>query len=173
MTRTVSSTISTAVAEDVTQPVYLIEMGWDVASPDVNRYIATWDQAITWNSITWAASGADIRSLDASGGSLRLPNGDADPWLSLVNTQVPRGRAITIYEYHTNRATSPHTSDATLLFSGLMDDAEVTTKGITIGMIEGLQNKAFPIGAIDSSVFTNLLASGQRLYWGPDLVLVE
>ena len=58
MTRSVSATITAAVSQNPTRPVYLIEMGWDVASPDVNRYIATYDASITWNGITWVSSGA-------------------------------------------------------------------------------------------------------------------
>lgn len=173
MTRTVSSTISTAVAAETTRPIYLIRMGWDVASPDVNRRIATWDVNLSWNSETWEGSGADIRRLSASGGTLELPNGDADPWLTLVTAQNPKGRTIDVYEYHTNFAASPHASDATQLFSGIMEDSEVTAEKITINFVEGLLNKSFPHTSIDPSVYTHLLAAGTRIYWGPDVVLVE
>lgn len=173
MTRTVSATISAAIAEDVTQPIYLIRMGWDLASPDVNRRIATWDTAISWNSETWEGSGADISRLGPGGGTLRLPNGDADPWLNLVTTQYPKGRTIDIYEYHTDFTASPIASDATLLLSGVMEDCEISQRGITINFIESLLNKAFPVSSINPTVYTHLLTAGTRIYWGPDIVLVE
>lgn len=173
MTRTVSSTISAAVAEETTQPVYLIYMAWDVASPDASRYIATWDVSISWNSITWAASGADVRRLSAAGGTITLPNGDADPWLALVGSQNPKGRAIEVYEYHTDFTASPNASDATLIFAGQMEDSSITADKITINFVEGLLNKSFPHTSIDPAVYTHLLAAGTRIYWGPDVVLVE
>lgn len=172
MTRTVSTTITSAVAKTVTQPVYLIYMAWDVASPDVNRYICTWDAAITWNAITWAASGARVTGLNLNGGTLELPNGDDDPWLNLVNTQTARGRAVQVYEHHTDTTASPQT-DASLVFNGLMDAVAISARGITITLIEALRNKSFPHTTIDPSVYTHLLTDGDRLYWGPDVVRVQ
>ena len=172
MTRSVPAVVSAAVAQDATRPIYLIRMGWTLASPDVTRRIATWPANISWNSETWTASGAEVRSLTAQGGSLRLPNGDDDPWLNLVSTDVARGKTISIYEYHTSTG-SPAGSDATILFSGLMDAVDVTPSDITISFIENLQNKRFPPTSITTAVYTELLAAGQRLYWGPDVVMVE
>lgn len=172
MTRSVPAVVSAAVAQDATRPVYLIRMGWALSSPDVNRRIATWAANISWNSETWSASGAEIRSLTSQGGSLRLPNGDGDPWLNLVSTEYAIGRAIDIYEHHTSTA-SPAGSDATQLFSGLMDAVEITPTEITISFIENLQNKRFPPTSITTAVYTELLSAGQRLYWGPDVVMVE
>ena len=172
MTRTLPAVVAAAVAQDATTPVYLIRMGWDLASPDTTRRIATWASDISWNSEVWTASGAEIRSLSTSGGSLRLPNGDGDPWLTLVSTDVARGRTIDIYEYHTSTA-SPAGSSAVILFSGLMDAVDVTPAEITISLIESLHNKRFPPTSITTSVYMELLGAGQRLYWGPDVVLVE
>jgi hypothetical protein len=173
MTRTLPAAVSAAIAEDVTRPIYLIHMAWDVSSPDVGRYIATYDSPISWNSITWAASGAEVTRLGAGGGSIRLPNGDDDPWLDLVSTETPRGRAVEVYEYHTDFTASPHDSDATLLFSGIMDGSEVTLKQIEIDFIDSLRYKKFPNTSIDAATFTHLLAAGSRIYWGPDVVLVK
>jgi hypothetical protein len=173
MTRTVSATISAAVAENTTQPIYLIRMGWTAASPDINRRIATWGADLSWNSETWEASGADVKRLNAGGGTLTLPNGDNDPWLALVTAQIPKGRTIDVYEYHTDFTASPITSDATILLSGVMEDCEITQEVITISFIEGLLNKSFPISSIDPTVYTNLISAGNRIYWGPDIVLAE
>lgn len=172
MTRTVSATITSAVGNDVTTPTYLIHLVWDATSPLVNSYIATWDTAITWNGISWQASGADVTRLSASGGQLRLPNGDADSWLTLVTNQNPKGKTINIYEHHTDATASPQ-ADATLLFSGVMDSCMVTDEDITIDFIENLTNKSFPVSSIDPTTYPYLLAPGSRMYWGPDIVLVQ
>ncbi len=172
MTRTVPAVVAAAVAQDATRPIYLFRMGWALSSPDVNRRIATWAADISWNSETWTASGADVRSLNANGGTLLLPNGDTDPWLNLVTTEIARGRTIDVYEYHTSTA-SPSGSDAVLVFSGLMEETDITPTDISISFIETLRNKAFPPTSITPDVYTYLLAAGQRIYWGPDVVLVE
>lgn len=172
MTRTVSATITSAVGKDVTQPVYLIHMVWDSTSPQVDSYIATWDVAITWNGINWQGSGAEVRRLSAGGGQLKLPNGDTDTWLTLINAQNPQGKAITVYEHHTDATASPQ-ADATLVFSGQMDACTITDDIILIDFIEGLTNKRFPVTSIQPDVYTKLLASGSRLFWEYDIVLVK
>lgn len=171
MSRTVSTTVASAIAQTATQPVYLINMGWDAGSPDP-RYIATWSSAITWNGLIWAASGATVTGLNMNGGSLRLPTGDADPWLNLVVNQGARGRAISIYEHHTDLTASPQT-DAELLFTGIMDTVSISRRGIDIDFIESLRNKSFPTTSIDPWIYTYLLSDGDRIYWGPDIVKVQ
>lgn len=168
MTRTVSGIIAAAVAQDTTTPVYLIRMAWAV-----EQRIATWDTNISWNSETWTASGASVKKdLSAERGTLNLPNGDGDPWLNLVQTEIARNRVVQIYEYHTSTA-SPAGSDAELLFDGRMDGSTVTRRGITINVIEGRTNKGFPPTSIGPPVYTHLLPVGTRLFWGPDVITVN
>lgn len=167
MTRTVSATISTATAQETTQPIYLIRMGWET---EVRA--ATWDSNISWNSETWVASGIQISNLDANGGTMDMPNGSADPWLALVMSETPRNRTIEVYEHHTNRTVSPETSDATLIFSGYMDETSIGNT-IRVSLIEGTTRKGFPPGNIDRPTYTYLLASGQRIQYGNDIVVVS
>ena len=170
MTRTVSNIITAASNQDNTTPVYLIYMAWDVASPD-QRYICTWDTAITWNSIVWAPSGASVDNLSVEGGSLVLPNGDADPWLALVHADIPRDRVAEVYEHHTSTA-SPAGSDAELLFTGRMDGVTISDRGIKIDLIEGRTNKGFPPTSIGVPVYNYLLPPGTKLAWGTDSVVL-
>jgi len=172
MTRTVSAVLAAAVAQHATTPRYLIYMAWDAASPTPLYRIATWDQNISWNAQTWTASGASIQGLDANGGTLHLPVGSTDPWLSLVMGQIPRDRAIEVYEYHTSTG-SPSGSDAEMVFAGFMDEAVITSSGIRISLIEGRTNKGFPPTSIGPSTYNWLIPKGQRLFWGPDIVTVE
>jgi len=167
MTRTVSSIISAAVAQDITTPVYLIYMAWDTPVR-----IAVWDQNITWNSQTWTASGAGIKSLSADRGTLTLPNGDGDPWLALVNSEVPLDRVIEIYEHHTSTG-SPAGSDAVLVFSGRMDGATIAGVEISINLVEGRTNKGFPASSIGPPTYNFLLPKGTKLYWINDVLTVN
>jgi len=167
MTRTLSSIITAAVGQDITQPIYLIRMAWDT-----EVRICTWDTNISWNSETWTASGAGIKSLSAERGTLTLPNGDGDPWLALVNSEVPLDRVIQIYEHHTSTA-SPAGSDAELLFSGRMDGDTISGVDITISLVEGRTNKGFPASSIGAPTYNFLLPVGSKLYWGFDVLTVN
>lgn len=167
MTRTVSSIITAAVAQDVTQPIYLVYMAWDTP-----QRIAVWDQNISWNSQTWVASGAGIKSLSSERGTLTLPNGDGDAWLALVNSEVPLDRVIEIYEHHTS-TDSPSGSDAELLFAGRMDGATISGIEISINLVEGRTNKGFPASSIGPPIYNYLLPVGSKLYWSNDVLTVN
>lgn len=172
MSKTVSGIIDAAVSQKTTTPVYLIDMGWDIASPDVTRRIATWDTDITWNSQTWTASGATVKGLSVERGRLILPNGDGDPWLALVNGQLARDRDIDIYEHHTSTA-SPQGSDAVLLFSGRMDGVVIDGLKISINLLNGRANKAFPQGGLNPPTYNYLLPVGTKLYFNNEIVTVN
>jgi hypothetical protein len=147
-------------------------MGWDVSSPDVNRYAATWGADISWNSITWAASGIEITGLDMNGCTMTMPRGTDDPWQALVIGQTPRGRAISIYEYQTNMTVSPHVSDAVLLFTGLMDGASIG-RDIRVDVITGLTRKKWPKSTISPPTYNHLLPNGTRIQWNSDVVIAN
>jgi hypothetical protein len=165
--RTVSATISTAVEQDVTKPIFLIRMAWDT---EVRS--ATWASNITWNAETWSASGIEVTGLDANGGTMDLPMGDGLPWLALVRDELPRGRAIEVYEHHTNFTVSPIVSDAVLIFAGFMDAASIGDS-IRISLIASETKKGFPPGRIDRPTYNHLLPAGSRIQWGADIVLVN
>lgn len=172
MTRTVAASTTVAVGQETTQPIYLIRMGWDVQSPDVERRVATWDTDISWNSETWTASGAKIQSINPSGGNLVLPNGDGDPWLDLIVNQGQRGKTLQVYEYQTSWG-SPAGSNAEELFLGTMDASQITKNGIRITFVSALLNKSFPHTTITNEEYPYLLTTGARIYWGPDVIRVQ
>jgi len=167
MTRTVSATISTAAVQETTKPIYLVRMGW---ATELRR--ATWDADISWNAETWTASGVKITNLTASSGQMELPNGDGDPWLALVQAEIPRDLAINIYEHHTNYTVSPAVSDAVLIFSGFMDAVSIGDD-IRVSLVEGTTKKVFPLGEIDRPIYTYLLSSGTVIRYGDDMVTVN
>ena len=167
MTRSVSATISTAVDQPVTKPVYLIRMGWAV-----EERAATWDVNILWDAETWEASGISVSNLDSDGGTMRLPLGDDDPWLDLIVAEGQLNIAVEIYEHQTNYTVSPNESDAVLIFSGIMDECSIRND-IKIKLIEDKKHKAFPPTSIEPGTYNYLLQSGTVLIWRDTIITVE
>lgn len=167
--RTVSATITSAVGQNTTRPVYLVQFTTGTSpNPSAQWRVATWDTAITWNGVSWAASGANVSSLTANGCTFILQASDA--WLGAVLRGV-RGKAISVYEHHTDSTASPQ-SDAVLLFSGIMDGI-VLGNDIRISAVANQQAKGFPVTSIDRPTFNYLLKSGDRITWGADTVIVN
>lgn len=166
MTRPLPTAVDAAVDQPNTRPIYLVHMGWDSGSVDPPYMrITTWGSDIEWNGETWIASGAAISGMTINGGTLILPNGNNDVWQSLVRSEMPRGRFVAVYEYHD--------PDAVEIFTGIMNDAVYAGSTITISLIEGFLSKVFPPQSFNITEFPTLLTGGDRLYWGPDEVMIE
>ena len=165
--RTLSATITSAVAQDVTQPIYLLRMGF---SSELT--VATWGADINWNGETWSASGIAVKRLGIKSGSIEFPLADDGPWLSLLLNEGARERAITIYEYHTDLSASPQVSDAVAVFTGIMDGVRITDRAI-VEVLESTTAKRFPHTSIDRPVYNYLPVSGSRITWGTDYLVVE
>ena len=163
MSRTLPATVSSAIAKATTKPVYLVQMGFNSLA-----WVATWDASILWNGVTWAASGVEIKGLNAGGARMHMPTSDL--WLGLVLNDGTRNRPISIYEWHEDTTASPQT-DAVLIFVGIMDETTITDK-ITITLIESSRAKSFPALTIDQPVFTHLMTSGDTINWGADVITV-
>jgi hypothetical protein len=171
LTRDVSAPFATAVVLTVTRPIYLVHMIWGGSPADVVR-VATWDTNISWNSLTWLASGVEVENMSLSGGVMILPNGDDDPWRDRVMEDGTRDRTIEVFEYHTDFSASPRVSDAELIFSGIMDESVISHREIRVSLIEGRSNKGFPQTSIGPPDYNHLLPIGARLMWGPDIATV-
>ena len=166
MSRTLSSTISSAITATATRPIYLVEMGFDT----VTR-VATWDSLISWGGYSWSASGVSVKGLNSSGTRLMLPNGADDPWLSLVLNQGTRDRTISIWEHHRDESSSPQ-EDAVLVFTGIMDEASITDK-IMVSVLDTSRAKTFPVDSVDQPKFTHLMTSGDTIVWGNKTITVS
>jgi hypothetical protein len=166
MSRPLPTTVSAAITADATRPVYLIEFGFDTT-----QRAATWDADITWNGQTWSASGVQVTRLTSKDCSVKLPAGADDGWLALVMSDGVRGRTINIYEHHYDSASSPQT-DAVLVFSGIMDDAQIGSE-ISLRVLESSRAKTFPPTSMDEPTFTHLLTPGTTIKWGTDTIKVN
>jgi hypothetical protein len=167
MSRTLSSTVSTAITQNPTKPVYLLRIGFSLES-----LACTWGSNISWNSENWVASGIEVKNLTARGATLEFPNGEDDAWLALILNESTRDRPISIYEFHTDYSTSPHGTDAVLVFTGIMDEAEIT-ENIKVTVIESSQARQFPPDSIGPPVFNFLPVAGTRIVWGDDVIEVK
>jgi len=164
MARTLSTTISSAITQSATKPVYLARIGFSV-----EIYVATWDTAIAWGGKTWIASGMGISRLTSSGAILTFPS--TDTWLSLVLNEGTRQRDIFIYEYQQDTSASPQ-ADAVLIFQAEMDEVTIGTD-IRINVIEASRARVFPPGVVDQPVFRHLLPAGSRIQWAGDTIVVN
>jgi hypothetical protein len=63
-------------------------------------------------------------------------------------------------------------SDAVLVFSGVMDEAQIAGN-IRVSMVESSQAKGFPPTNIDRPVYNYMLTSGQSVRWGNDTLVVN
>lgn len=167
MSRALSATITAAIAQTDTKPIYLVQIGWSTV-----RRLATWDANISWNAQTWVASGIEVSDIDADGGTLRFPIDDNENFLTLIDTEGQNGITVSVWEYQTDFTASPIASDAVLIFSGVMDDATIG-KDIRVGLIEDKKYKAFPPKSITQDVFTHLLPIGTVLIWRDTVITVE
>ena len=166
MSRESNTTVTSAVSKDHTAPKYLIQMGWSTETR-----IATWESNITWAGETWTGSGARIRGLKTTGGTLILPNDDDDGWAALVLSEGQQGRTISIYEHHTDISVSPQ-SDALLIFSGEMDQATIGRE-VMITFIASSRVMRFPHTKVNTSVYTHLLRKGQVIESGSSTLVIE
>lgn len=166
MSRTLPSTVSSAITSDATAPVFLVKLGF--ATP---QYVATWDANISWDGNTWVASGINVSRLSASGATVEFPNGNDDTWLSTILSEGARGKTIEIYEHHTDTTASPQT-DAVLVFTGVMDSVSIGDR-VKVKVLESSQSKVFPPASVDEDTFTYLLSTGQKISWGSDTITVK
>ena len=165
MSRTLPSTVSSAITATATRPVYLVEFAF---TPTI--YAATWDANISWGGQTWLAGGVEVSRLTPRGATITLPTGASDTWLSTILAQGCRGKAVTIYEHHQDTAASPQT-DAVKIFSGIMDSVNIGEK-LQVTVVEASQSKVFPPSSVDENTFTHILSSGQKIAWGNDTITV-
>jgi len=171
--RTLSATVTSAIAQTTTQPKYLVMLGFTSGTV----YAATWDTDVAWGiglspEPTWLSSGIEVSNLNTNGAQLVMPNGDADPWLSLVLNDGTRNAAVSIYQHVYNVAASPQ-ADAVLVFTGIMDEANIEDERILVSVIAQSQAKRFPPGLIDAPTFNYLPTAGTTITWGADKIVVN
>jgi len=164
MPKTLSSTLTAAIAANVTTPIYLARIGFSAET-----YDSTWGAAIAYDSKSYIASGMSIPQLSDRRAVMELPA--TNTWLGLILNEDTRDKDIWLYRHYKDVAASP-TSDTVLVFRGIMDEATIDDR-IRIEIIEASSAKQFPPTLIDKPTFNFLPVAGTRIEWGNDTVIVS
>jgi len=165
MSRTLASSISTAIAQPVTQPGYLIQ----IDATSTLRY--TTRATLTYSGQTWTG-GARVERLDTARGgdaAVALPNTD-NALSALILSDALTDKRTRIWAIYSDSPT-----DAELLFDGLVDGADA------IGALEcvlnltdnGSARSSIPDVTIGPPLANHLVPPGTQISWGTTTYTVE
>jgi len=165
MSRTLPASISTAVAQPVTQPGYLIQIDAD----STLRYSSR--ATMSYNGQSWLG-GARVDRLDTARGgdaAVALPNVD-NALSALILADALTDKRIRIWGIYSDSPT-----DAELLFDGLVDGADA------IGALEcvlnltdnGSARSSIPDVTIGPPLANHLVPPGTQISWGTTTSTVE
>ena len=169
--RALTYATTTAAAAPVTQPLYLIEIGFAPALRISTR------GDVTWNALSW--SGGEtiaVGSLDADGsrrqtGSIQIGNLD-DYVGTLVLAQGVADRPVKIWKAD---VAALGVADPVLVFDGVATSADVDTSRVSLSLAGSGTRSAFAprrvIGA--AAGFTVLIPAGTKIRIGADTYTLE
>lgn len=169
--RTLTPATTSATDATVTQPLYLIEIGFSPAL----RLSTRGD--VTWNSLSWSGGEAiDVSSLDADGsgrqsGTVQIGNLD-DYVGTLVLSQGVADRPVKIWKAD---GAALDVADPVLVFDGVAQGADVDTSRVSLSLAGSGTRSAFVpsrvIGA--ASGFNFLLPAGTKIKIGATTYTLE
>lgn len=159
-----TSSTDAALAGPVTEPVILVELGFET----VLRYASS--QNVTWNGQLWTAgrlaSGRplDLRATPAGNlaGSLALMNHD-NTISSLIFSEGARGKSCKIWYLY---GTAPYdVDDAQLMFSGLIDGGSINDV-VSFDLISTEARDQFvPRLTFNAELFPHMLPAESEIEW--------
>ncbi len=159
----VSTSTDAALAEDVTKPRYLVQLGFETV-----QYLCTRED-VTWNGQTWTGNGVQVGRLftnsdGGQGATIELPNAD-NAYSSLVFSEGVAGRVCKIWVLYGDAPFADE--DAVPVFDGVMDACDVGALRVQVTCIgDGDKTGISPNLVIGPPVFNHLPAAGTVLYWG-------
>lgn len=150
MPRTVHATITTAIGRPVTEPGYLVHLGFPTAIRHSTR------DTLSWNSYTWTGGrGTSVTRVSASAATIELQNADLSA-SSLVLNNALADIPCTIYQLYEG--------EATLVFTGFLDSATVGNR-VTLNAKAFATARRVPNKYITHPTFNWLIAPGTKLTW--------
>ncbi|PUB82372.1 MAG: hypothetical protein DBP02_15070 [gamma proteobacterium symbiont of Ctena orbiculata] len=168
--RNLSATVSTAVAQDSTTPVYLVELGY---APAI-RLSTVGD--VSWNGQNWIDSGVEVRSIRQTKGggqtaSLRLLNHD-NAYGALVLGNGIRDIPVDIYQLY---GSDPYAvDDAEHLFSGVISGVPSIDDYVTMTLVsDGVLTARTPRVQLSSFLGEDMPIPGTRILWNGDSLVLE
>lgn len=129
MTRSVSSPTSTAAAGPVTQPGYLVQIGF---TSYTYRFSSRDD--ITWNSLSWVSNNLQVGALSEApngGAALSVVIGNADrAFGAACLIEAPQEKPVSVWAFYEGAIA---TGDPVLIFSGVVDGpVDITEQSVTL-----------------------------------------
>ncbi len=158
MSRALSAAIQVGVAEAVTNPLYLVEFGFD----PVLRYCT--GQPREWDGQSWLGGGCTVNSVSAQAARLTLRNDD-----NSLSALILGNRLVDI----TCRIWQWYNDDALPVFVGRLDEAPTIGAQVVLTAKEHSGAAKYPDKRIDGSVCSRILPSGTVINWGNNTVTLE
>lgn len=158
MARTLSGTIQAAIALPVTEPGYLVYLGFGVPLRHSTR------ATLSFDGYTWSGGiGTRVASVSEAAASIELRNTDLSASALVLNYNLA-DIAAEVYQLYAG--------DATLLFSGYLDSAQIGERVILNARAMSAARKV-PNRYIAYPAFNHLVPPGTQLRWGLDTVTLE
>lgn len=168
--RTLAGTTASGVTAAVTQPGYLVEIGWSTPWRLSTR------STLTWDSKTWTAYDVQVTGLAASGASasctLLLGNTDLAASYAVL-TEGASGIAFKIWAFY---GSAPGASDPVLVFEGIGDGASIPESGpVSISLVQsGAATLYCPRTYLTPDAgFNHLPTPGQLVTWEGETIRLD
>lgn len=165
MAKTLTATLTTATAQTVTQPGYLVELAFAVPL----RLSTRGDQA--WNGLPWTGGRlGKVRATDG-GGTVEIINTDLAAGALALNEGVA-DMPIRVWAFHTD---NPDLADVVPVFDGVGDGVEIGDNIIRIKLAaDGRRTSYSPRRFVNAAAgFNHLLPAGSRISWGGEVFVLE
>jgi hypothetical protein len=168
--RPVSSAVATQLARRITQPGFLIRIGFPQA-----LYLSTRGN-ITWNDVLWEAWDVEVSGFDTSGarsatsGRLALIDTDDQVLAKLILNVGASERPVTIWQITSD---APAADDPVFWFSGVIDelDIDVAAGKISLSCLTPFAATFSPRFYVSAETgFANVPPNGTVIWWGDDKI---
>lgn len=165
MAKTLTPTLTTATAQTVTQPGYLVELNFST----VLRLSTRGDQS--WNSLPWTGGRLGKVRVTDGGGTVDVINTDLAAGALALNEGVA-DMPIRVWAFHTD---NPDLADVVPVFYGVGDGVEIGDDAIRIRLAaDGRRTSYTPRRFVNAAAgFNHLLPAGSRISWGGEVFILE
>lgn len=161
--RTLSAPTTTAAGKPITQPGYLVQIGFSV----VQRFSSRAD--VNWNAFTWLNNNIQVgvlQELPNGGASLSLTIGNADLAFGAVClNEAPQEKAVDIWAFYEGATAL---ADPVKIFGGVIDGCDISEGVVQLQLSELNDRTLFiPRQRITRATgFTRLLPAGRVIQFG-------
>lgn len=159
MPRSLSGTISTAIALPVTEPGYLVYLGFDTPLRHSTR------ATLPWGGYMWTGGlGTRVAEVNEQAATIELRNSDLSASAIVLNT-VLADKPCAIYKLYNG--------DATLLFQGFIDACPDIGDRVVLTAKALASARRVPNKYIAYPVFNWLTPPGTQVKWGTQAVTLS